>query len=71
MRVMHPDLASGRTGAPYAGMGPRIFTPLKILYAACRHQPSILFLASVVNLALLAPSCRWLIMRHIVFNGPV
>ena len=54
----------GRTSPPYAVATLMIFSPRVILNAACRYQQSTLFLAIVVNLACLAPSCKWLIPKY-------
>jgi len=48
----------GHTYPPYTVATLRIFNPFLILYAACRHQASKLFLVIVVKRALLALSCK-------------
>ena len=49
---------------PYTVTSFKISNPLEILNAAWRYQTSNLFLAMSVNLALLAPSWRWLSPKY-------
>ena len=62
--VITRKVDSGRTSPPYAVETFKIFSPLAMLYAACRYQQSKLFFTIVVNLARFALSCRWLIPKY-------
>ena len=59
MRCFTQVLIPGHT-SPLVYVTGMIFDSLNKLNASCRHMASQMFFAIVVNLALNAPSCKWL-----------